>query len=163
MRSAFKKILFFPINEGEEVLCKPKCLADIRLLPPRRRGVLRFFRAHEKGTSLSACAKDVMETFPWKFAAWTHKVRGGTDDKFLEDFNQGRFGECGCLDISIKNRRKKAPQTSTSFSALSFFHFFLLLMLIMVFIKFFINDMVLVRAIVSFSAVTLKSLCCDSC
>lgn len=63
----------------------------------------------------------------------------------------------------LKTEEKKAPQTSTSFSALSFFHFFLLLMLIMVFIKFFINDMVLVRAIVSFSAVTLKSLCCDSC
>lgn len=45
------------------MLCKPKCLADIRLLPSRRQGVLRFFRAHEKGTSLSTCTKDVMEEF----------------------------------------------------------------------------------------------------
>lgn len=41
MWRAFKKDLF-SINKGEEMLCKPKCLADIRLLPSRRQGVLRF-------------------------------------------------------------------------------------------------------------------------
>lgn len=72
--------------------------------------------------------------------------------------NQWTFGS-----LHKNRRKKKASQTSTSLSALSFFHFFLLLMSIMVFIKLFINDMVLVRAIISFSAVTLKSFCCDSC
>lgn len=41
--------------------------------------------------------------------------------------------------------------------------FFFLVKLILVLTKFFINDTVLVRAIVSFFAVTLKFLCCDSC
>lgn len=72
--------------------------------------------------------------------------------------NQWTFGS-----LHKNRRKKKASQTSTSLSALSFFYFFLLLMSIMVFIKLFINDMVLVRAIISFSAVTLKSFCCDSC
>lgn len=125
----------------------------------------KIFWAHEKGTSLSSCTKDVMESiFPWKFSVRRHKVRGGMNDNFLEEFNQGRYRECGCLDLCFKKGgENQQPNTSlltlffffnSCFSFLSWFWFLT---------KFFINDTVLVRAIVSFFAVTLKFLCCDSC
>lgn len=88
------------------------------------------------------------------------------NDNFLEGFNQGRYGECGRLDLSFKKGGKnQQPNTSLLTLYIYFFFkfFFFLVKLILVLTKFFINDTVLVRAIVSFFAVTLKFLCCDSC
>lgn len=83
------------------------------------------------------------------------------NDNFLEDFNQGHFGDCGHLYPSFKKRKQNNQPANISLPALLFqesflfFFFFLiffplLLKLILVLIKFFISDTVLVRAIVRF-------------
>lgn len=156
---------FFSVNRGEEMLCKPQCSADICLLPSRRQGGFKIFQ--------SSWERHILEylhqgrdgsIFPWKFSARRHEVRGDMNENFREDFNQGRFGACGCLDLPLKKGERKIKSTSKYLRAYRFFSFwFFLLKLILALIKFFIKDTVLGKAIVRFFAMTLKFLCCDSC
>lgn len=119
------KKTFFSINKEEEMLCKPKCLSDICLLPPRRQGALRFSELMRKAHPWVLAPRTMMESiFPWKFSLRRHKVRGGMNDNFLEGFNQGRYGECGRLDLSFKKGGKN-QQPNTSLLTLYIYIFFL--------------------------------------
>lgn len=145
------------------MLCKPKCLADIRLLPPRRRGVLRFSELMRKAHPWVLAPRTWWKHFLENLQCEHTRLEVAQMINFLKTSIKGVLENVDVWISPLKTEEKKLPKQVPPFLPCLFFTSFFFLCWLWFFIKFFINDMVLVRAIVSFSAVTLKSLCCDSC